>query len=89
MAMKTHLCKINNKFNHMKKIVLLVVLAFCALYTIAQDEIIQLYIAQKKWEEAKTEVDKLVANSKLKDKDKATAYFWKLTSIASCMSIPR
>ena len=79
MATKTHLCKINNKFNHMKKIVLLVVLAFAALYTVAQDEIIQLYIAQKKWDEAKTEVDKLVGNTKLKDKDKATAYFWKLT----------
>ena len=41
----------------MKKVFLSVLLALCTLYTMAQDEIIQLYVAQKKWEEAKTEVD--------------------------------
>jgi len=63
----------------MKKVFLSVLLALCTLYTMAQDEIIQLYVAQKKWEEAKTEVDKILANPKTKDKDKQTAYLWKLT----------
>jgi len=63
----------------MKKMFLSVVLALCAVYTMAQDEVLQLYIAQKKWEDAKTEVDKMVANPKIKDKDKPTAYLWKLT----------
>ncbi len=33
---------------------------------------------QKNWEKAKTEVDKWVADPKLKDKEKPTAYLWKL-----------
>ncbi len=46
----------------------------------AQDEaVIQLYVTQKKYEQAKDQVDKWLANPKLKDKDKATAYLWKLT----------
>ncbi len=64
----------------MKKILLSFVLAFCTMYLMAQDEaVIQLYVTQKQYEKAKDQVDKWLANPKLKDKDKATAYLWKLT----------
>lgn len=64
----------------MKKIVLMLAFAFCIFYLNAQDEaVVQLYVTQKQWEKAKDEVDKWVANPKLKDKEKATAYLWKLT----------
>lgn len=64
----------------MKKIFLSLALAFTTMYLMAQDEtVIQLYVAQKQYEKAKDEVDKWLANPKLKDKDKATAYLWKLT----------
>ena len=64
----------------MKKLILTLTLAFCIVYLNAQDEaVIQLYVTQKQWEKAKDEVDKWLANPKLKDKDKATAYLWKLT----------
>jgi hypothetical protein len=72
----------------MKKIILAIVLAVGVLYTMAQDEVLQLYIAQKKWDDAKTEVDKMVANPKLKDKEKATAYLWKLTVYSQLYNDP-
>ncbi|HEY2726379.1 MAG TPA: hypothetical protein VGI61_04345 [Parafilimonas sp.] len=63
----------------MKKIFLTFALALCIVYLNAQDEtVIQLYATQKKWEKAKEQVDKWLADPKLKDKDKATAYLWKL-----------
>jgi hypothetical protein len=62
----------------MKKIILLVLLAGWITTAMAQDEIVALFVTQKKWEDAKGEVDKLVSNSKLKEKEKATAYLWKL-----------
>ena len=59
----------------MKKIILSVVLIFPAMYLIAQDDaVIQLYLAQKQYEKAKDEVDKMLASPKLKDKDKPNAY---------------
>jgi hypothetical protein len=67
----------------MKKIILSVALIFSAMYLMAQDDaVIQLYIAQKQYDKAKDEVDKMVANPKLKDKDKPTAYLCKCLSIA-------
>jgi hypothetical protein len=63
----------------MKKIILSLVLIFSAVYLMAQDEaVLQLYAAQKQWEKAKDQVDKWLAEPKLKDKDKPTAYLWKL-----------
>ena len=63
----------------MKKIFLTFALALCIVYLNAQDEaVVQLYATQKKWDKAKEEVDKWLADPKLKDKDKATAYLWKL-----------
>ena len=64
----------------MKKVFLSLALTFSFIYLMAQDEtVIQLYVAQKQYEKAKDEVDKWLANPKLKDKDKATAYLWKIT----------
>lgn len=61
----------------MKKIILSVVFVFYAMYLMAQDDaVLQLLVAQKQYEKAKDEVDKMVANPKLKDKDKPTAYLW-------------
>ena len=63
----------------MKKIILSVALIFPAMYLMAQDDaVIQLLLAQKQYEKAKDEVDKMVANPKLKDKDKPAAYLWKM-----------
>src|SRR6478609_5487320 len=63
----------------MKKIILSIVLIFPAMYLMAQDDaVIQLLLAQKQYEKAKDEVDKMVANPKLKDKDKPAAYLWKM-----------
>ena len=63
----------------MKKAFLTLALAFSMIYLNAQDEaVIQLYATQKQWEKAKTEVDKWLANPKIKDKEKPTAYLWKL-----------
>jgi hypothetical protein len=63
----------------MKKIILLVVLISSGVYLRAQDEtVLQLYRAQKQWEKAKDQVDKWLADSKLKDNEKATAYLWKM-----------
>lgn len=64
----------------MKRVILTLALVFGIIYLNAQDEaVIQLYATQKKWEQAKEQVDKWVADPKLKDKDKPTAYLWKLT----------
>lgn len=63
----------------MKKIVLSVALLFCTVYLMAQEETaIQLYYTTKKYDKAKEEVDKWVADPKIKDKDKPAAYLWKL-----------
>ena len=64
----------------MKKIVLsIVTLVFFSSYLMAQDEtVVQLYVTQKKYEDAKTQVDKWVADPKLKDKEKPVAYLWKM-----------
>jgi len=62
----------------MKKIILSVALIFSVTYLMAQEDVLQLYVAQKQYEKAKDEVDKWLAKPKLKDKDKATAYLWKL-----------
>ncbi len=62
----------------MKKIILSVVLIFSAAYLMAQDEtVIQLYVGQKQYEKAKEQVDKWLADPKLKDKDKQSALLWK------------
>ncbi|HVX26018.1 MAG TPA: hypothetical protein VHB70_06735 [Parafilimonas sp.] len=64
----------------MKRVILTLALVFGIIYLNAQDEaVIQLYATQKKWEQAKEQVDKWLADPKLKDKDKPTAYLWKLT----------
>ena len=63
----------------MKKIILSIALIFSVSYLFAQEnDVIQLLVAQKKYEEAKTQVDKWLAQPKIKDKDKATALLWKL-----------
>ncbi len=63
----------------MKKVLLTIALIFSIVYLNAQDEaVIQLYATQKQWEKAKDQVDKWLENTKLKDKDKTTAYLWKL-----------
>ena len=63
----------------MKKVLLSVALIFSVTYLIAQDEAaVSLFVTQKQYEKAKDQVDKWLADSKLKDKDKATAYLWKL-----------
>jgi len=68
----------------MKKIILSVALIFPAMYLMAQDDaVIQLYLAQKQYDKAKDEVDKMVANPKLKDKDKPTAYLWQMLVYSS------
>ena len=62
----------------MKKIILSVAFVFTIAYLNAQDEgVIQLYIAQKQYEKAKEQVDKWLAEPKLKDKDKVNALLWK------------
>jgi len=66
----------------MKKIILSIVLTACASYTMAQSDnegIVALFASQKKWEDAKKELDKWLASPKLKDDEKASAYLWKLT----------
>jgi len=61
----------------MKKIILSIVLILSITHLMAQDDaVLQLYIAQKQYEKAKEEVDKMMANPKLKDKDKPHAYLW-------------
>ncbi|MBV9960783.1 MAG: hypothetical protein JO072_00930, partial [Parafilimonas sp.] len=63
----------------MKKIILSVAFIFSAGYLMAQDEaVIQLFVGQKQYEKAKEQVDKWLAEPKLKDKDKQTALLWKL-----------
>jgi hypothetical protein len=63
----------------MKKIVLTLALAFSIFYLYAQDEgVVQLLYTQKQYEKAKEQVDKWVADPKLKDKEKPTAYLWKM-----------
>lgn len=63
----------------MKKIILSIALVFSAAYLMAQDEsVLQLYMAQKQYEKAKQDVDKWVSDPKLKDKEKPTAYLWKM-----------
>jgi hypothetical protein len=64
---------------HMKKAFLAIALILSVNYLMAQDDaVIQLYVAQKQYEKAKDEVDKWLAQPKLKDKDKPTAYLWKM-----------
>ncbi len=71
----------------MKKIVLSVALIFSATWLMAQEaDVINLYVSQKQYEKAKDEVDKWLAKPKLKDKDKATAYLWKLSVYSSLYS---
>jgi len=74
----------------MKKIFLSVAIAFCAQYAMAQDNqaVVALYAAQKKWEDAKKEVDKWVALPKLKDDERALAYLWELTVYSQLFSDP-
>lgn len=63
----------------MKKLVLAVAFIFSASYLMAQDaSVIQLFYSQKQYDKAKEQVDKWLAQPKLKDKDKPTAYLWKL-----------
>jgi hypothetical protein len=63
----------------MKKIILSVVLIFSAYYLMAQDDaVIQLYVSTKKYEQAKEQVDKWLAEPKLKASDKQTALLWKM-----------
>jgi len=63
----------------MKKLVLAVALLFSFSYLMAQDEeVIKLFVSQKQYEKAKEQVDKWLVQPKLKDKDKPTAYLWKL-----------
>ena len=51
----------------MKRVILTLALVFGIIYLNAQDEaVIQLYATQKKWEQAKEQVDKWVADPKLK-----------------------
>ncbi|HEX5154929.1 MAG TPA: hypothetical protein VFW07_25965 [Parafilimonas sp.] len=68
----------------MKKIILSVALIFPAMYLMAQDDaVIQLYLSQKQYDKAKGEVDKMVNNPKLKDKDKPNAYLWQMLVYSS------
>lgn len=63
----------------MKKIILLIAFSFSLSYLMAQDgDVIALYVQQKKFDKAKEEVDKMVNNPKLKEKDKPTALLWKM-----------
>lgn len=63
----------------MKKLVLAVALLFSVSYLMAQDEtVIQLMVSQKQYEKAKDQVDKWLAQPKLKDKEKPNAYLWKM-----------
>jgi len=63
----------------MKKVLLSVALIFSATYLMAQEETaISLFVTQKQYEKAKEQVDKWLAQPKLKDQDKATAYLWKM-----------
>src|SRR6478736_10368108 len=63
----------------MKKLVLAVALLFSVSYLMAQDEtVIQLLVTQKQYEKAKDQVDKWLAQPKLKEKEKPAAYLWKL-----------
>jgi hypothetical protein len=63
----------------MKRIFLTFALVFSICYLYAQDEgVVQLLYTQKQYEKAKEQVDKWVSDPKLKDKDKPTAYLWKM-----------
>ncbi|SFQ16448.1 hypothetical protein [Parafilimonas terrae] len=63
----------------MKKIILLIAFSFSLSYLMAQDgDVIALYVQQKKFDKAKEEVDKMVNNPKLKEKDKPTALLWEM-----------
>jgi uncharacterized protein YbaA (DUF1428 family) len=63
----------------MKKIILSVAFIFSAMYMMAQDEtVVSLFVQQKQYEKAKDQVDKWLADPKLKPKDKQTAILWKM-----------
>lgn len=71
----------------MKKIILSVALIFSLNYLMAQDaDVINLFIQQKQYEKAKEQVDKWLAQPKLKDKEKPLAYLSKL-SVYSLISV--
>ncbi len=74
----------------MKKIIVLsVALIFSSSYLMAQEEdVIGLYLSQKQYEKAKEEVDSWLAKPTLKDRDKATAYLWKLTVYSQLYAEP-
>ena len=62
----------------MKKTIVVVSLLMACHFVKAQDEgQMQLYTMQNKWEDAKADVDKALANPKLKDKDKPKSYTYK------------
>jgi len=61
----------------MKKVLLMFVFACMGLAAFAQNyEKIQLLIVQRKSEDAKKEIDKILADPKIKDKDKVDAIYW-------------
>lgn len=64
------------KIPFMKKIALLFLLAAMGFASNAQYDKVKNQVLLKKYEDAKTELDKVLANPKLKDKDKVDAGYW-------------
>ncbi len=62
----------------MRKTVFTIVSVLIVIMSSAQMDMIQLYHSTNKFEEAKKEVDKALANPKLKDKDKSRLQLWKM-----------
>src|SRR5689334_22870970 len=67
---------LNNKIHIMKKVFLSLMLASCSLWVAAQYNAVTLYYSTGKIEDAKKEVDKLMADPKTKDKPET--YIWKM-----------
>ncbi len=72
----------------MRKTVFTIVSVLFVYICSAQADIIQLYHSTNKFEDAKKEVDKALANPKLKDKDKPRLQLWKMLVYSELYASP-